>query len=265
MAQNSRFSGAIDDSWLGRLTEEIIEPDLPIIDPHHHMWIRDGNTYLLPELLADVYSGHNVIATVFEECHSMYRKTGPREEASLGETEFVTGIAAIPLCQWVANRYGKKVATLGTLGLFLLWGAATWVVYNPALPYLVLVTGVIHSISNTAIWILIPSMTGDVVDHDELHTGQRREGAYAAVFSWTYKLSTTLGTAVSGLLVVWVGYDAALKIEQPAEVIHNMRLALLIVPVVFVCVAIFFMSRFPLGPTRVAENRRLLDARRTTA
>jgi L-fuconolactonase len=95
MAQNSRFSGAIDDSWLGRLTEEIIEPDLPIIDPHHHMWIRDGNTYLLPELLADVYSGHNVIATVFEECNAMYRKTGPREEASLGETEFVTGIAAM--------------------------------------------------------------------------------------------------------------------------------------------------------------------------
>ena len=95
MAQNSRFSGAIDETWLRRLTEEIIEPDLPIIDPHHHMWIRDGNTYLLPELLADVYSGHNVIATVFEECHSMYRKTGPREDASLGETEFVTGIAAM--------------------------------------------------------------------------------------------------------------------------------------------------------------------------
>jgi GPH family glycoside/pentoside/hexuronide:cation symporter len=170
-----------------------------------------------------------------------------------------TGIAAIPLCQWVANRYGKKVATLGTLGLFFLWGAATWVVYNPAYPYLVLVTGVIHSIAGTAIWILIPSMTGDVVDHDELQTGQRREGSYAAVFSWTYKLSTTLGTAVSGLLVVWVGYDAALKIAQPPEVIHNMRLALLIVPVLFVCVAIYFMSRFPLGPTRVAENRRLLD------
>ena len=95
MAQNSRFSGSIDESWLGRVTEEIIEPDLPIIDPHHHMWLRDGNTYLLPELLADVNSGHNVIATVFEECRSMYRKDGKPEEASLGETEFVTGIAAM--------------------------------------------------------------------------------------------------------------------------------------------------------------------------
>jgi len=95
MAQNSRFSGAVDDGWLARLTEEIIEPDLPIVDPHHHLWIRDGNTYLLPELLADVNAGHNVVATVFEECHSMYRKGVPAEEASLGETEFVAGIAAM--------------------------------------------------------------------------------------------------------------------------------------------------------------------------
>jgi predicted TIM-barrel fold metal-dependent hydrolase len=95
MAQNSRFSGAVDEAWLGRLTEEIIEPGLPIIDPHHHLWIRDGNTYLLPELLADIGSGHNVVATVFEECHSMYRQDGPAEEASLGETEFVAGIAAM--------------------------------------------------------------------------------------------------------------------------------------------------------------------------
>ena len=95
MAQNSRFSGSVDEAWLARHTEAILEPDLPIVDPHHHMWIRDGNIYLLPELLADLNSGHNVVATVFEECHSMYRAGGPAEEASLGETEFVAGLAAM--------------------------------------------------------------------------------------------------------------------------------------------------------------------------
>ena len=96
MAQTaSRFAGAIDHTWLNRHTEAILEPDLPIIDPHHHLWVRDGNTYLLPELLEDLASGHTVIATVFEECHSMYRPTGPVEERSIGETEFVTGIAAM--------------------------------------------------------------------------------------------------------------------------------------------------------------------------
>jgi L-fuconolactonase len=95
MAQGSRFSGQADPAWLDRHIEPILEPGLPIIDPHHHLWVRDGNTYLLAELLDDIGSGHLVRATVFEECHSMYRPDGPAEEASLGETEFVTGVAAM--------------------------------------------------------------------------------------------------------------------------------------------------------------------------
>lgn len=96
MAQTaSRFAGQIDQEWLSKHTETILEPDLPIVDPHHHLWIRDGNVYLLPDLLEDIASGHKVAATVFEECHSMYRQTGPAEEQSIGETEFVTGVAAM--------------------------------------------------------------------------------------------------------------------------------------------------------------------------
>jgi L-fuconolactonase len=91
----SRFAGQVDQAWLDRHTEPVLEPALPIIDPHHHLWMREGNVYLLPELLTDLAGGHNVIATVFEECHSMYRAVGPDEEKSLGETEFVTGIAAM--------------------------------------------------------------------------------------------------------------------------------------------------------------------------
>ena len=86
---------APDDKWLESLQEDVIEPDLPIIDPHHHLWIRNGYTYLMPELAADLNSGHNVVATVFAECHSMYRKDGEETLRSLGETEFVRGQAAM--------------------------------------------------------------------------------------------------------------------------------------------------------------------------
>jgi L-fuconolactonase len=95
MARNDRFAGPVNDDWLAQHIEPALEPDLPIVDPHHHLWARDSNTYLLPELLADLASGHNVRATVYEECRSMYRADGPEHERSLGETEFVTGIAAM--------------------------------------------------------------------------------------------------------------------------------------------------------------------------
>ena len=52
----------VREEWL-RLTEEpILEPGLPIIDPHHHLWQRAEGSYLLPELLADTGSGHDIRA-----------------------------------------------------------------------------------------------------------------------------------------------------------------------------------------------------------
>lgn len=84
-----------DDEWLATLQETVLEPDLPIVDPHHHLWVRSGYTYLMPELAADLASGHNIVGTVFAECHSMYRSAGRQAERSLGETEFVRGQAAM--------------------------------------------------------------------------------------------------------------------------------------------------------------------------
>ena len=71
------------------------------IDSHHHLWDFPGgrgaiwDRYLLPELLTDLNSGHNIQATVYLECGAMYRADGPAEMKAIGETEFVTGIAAM--------------------------------------------------------------------------------------------------------------------------------------------------------------------------
>ena len=79
--------------WLARYSEVALEPELPILDPHHHLWDHPNNRYLLPEAAADAGAGHRVLATVFVECGAMYRSDGPPALASLGETEFATRIA----------------------------------------------------------------------------------------------------------------------------------------------------------------------------
>ncbi|MDP6805312.1 MAG: amidohydrolase family protein [Rhodospirillales bacterium] len=90
---------ATNDDWLALTPETALEPDLAICDPHHHFWDerfdRIAPRYLLDELLDDIQGGHNVVSTVFVECHSMYRTHGPEDFKSVGETEFVTGIAAM--------------------------------------------------------------------------------------------------------------------------------------------------------------------------
>src|SRR5436853_268471 len=68
----------VRSDWLARRQEEILEPDLPIVDPHHHLVDRENTgRYLLPDLLADTGTGHNITATVYLEWLSMYRAGGP--------------------------------------------------------------------------------------------------------------------------------------------------------------------------------------------
>ncbi|MFM9942489.1 MAG: amidohydrolase family protein [Hyphomicrobiaceae bacterium] len=79
--------------WLAKApAEAILEPDLPIVDTHHHVW-PDRGRYMLDELLADTGSGHNVEATVFIECRQSYRTDGPQELRSVGEVAYVADLA----------------------------------------------------------------------------------------------------------------------------------------------------------------------------
>ena len=107
------------------VVEDAVEPELPICDPHHHFWDRDvhpgGDRYLLDELTEDLSWGHNVTHTVFVECRSMYRAEGPEELRSVGETEFVQGIAA----QSASGNYGPTAVAAGIVSnANLMLGAA---------------------------------------------------------------------------------------------------------------------------------------------
>lgn len=79
--------------WLDQVVEDIIEPDLEIVDPHHHLWRRPGMDYVLEDLWADTGSGHNITQTVFVECGAEYLNDGPEELRCVGETQFVTELA----------------------------------------------------------------------------------------------------------------------------------------------------------------------------
>src|SRR6266702_5104534 len=83
------------EDWLALRKEEIIDPARPIVDPHHHLWDRGGQRYLIDEMAEDIASGHNIRATVYVDCRSMYRADGPEAFRPVGEVEFANGVAAI--------------------------------------------------------------------------------------------------------------------------------------------------------------------------
>jgi len=94
---------AINEDWLALHKEAPIDPAMPIIDPHHHLWDRGGARYLFDQLKRDIDTGgHNIRSTVFLQCDSMYRQDGDPKFAPIGETEFVNGVAAMS----ASGRYG---------------------------------------------------------------------------------------------------------------------------------------------------------------
>lgn len=115
-----------------KLDEDILDPELPIVDPHHHLWdfaplldrmpatahpfgaiVRQTPRYLLDELLADTRAaGHNVVATVFLQCGAFYRADAPAALKPVGEVEFVNGVAA----QSASGLYGPFRACAGIVG-----------------------------------------------------------------------------------------------------------------------------------------------------
>jgi len=114
------------------MPEQILEPELPIVDPHHHLWdrpqailgalpdtghgfidiLKNIPRYLFDELLKDLKSGHNIRGTIYMECGAMYRADGPQELKCVGETEFVNGVAAMS----ASCIYGEVRACAGIVG-----------------------------------------------------------------------------------------------------------------------------------------------------
>ena len=104
-------------AWLAKHTEPVLEPEIPICDPHHHLWeARKGGyvqpRYLLDEILDDISGGHNIVSSVFIECGAMFKQEGPEAFRCVGETEFVNGIAAMS----ASGGYGRTKIAAGIIG-----------------------------------------------------------------------------------------------------------------------------------------------------
>lgn len=161
--------------------ELILDPELPIIDPHHHLWdhskrqpppgtpvqhgfenvIRIVPRYLFDELNADMKRGHNIIGTVYMECGSMYRADGPAELAPVGETEFVNGVAAMS----ASGLYGPARACAGIVGTVdLMLGDKARAVLEA---HLAAAGGRFRGIRHGAAWDADPKVLGPLANRPE--------------------------------------------------------------------------------------------------
>jgi len=175
-----------------------------------------------------------------------------------GTVGMVISILSVPLFERIVRRHGKRGAMMVVMWITLTASLSTYFFYTPERPYLSIVSGLLLSPTGAAIWVLLPSLLGDVIDHDELRTGERRDGSFSAVFSWTFKLAQSVAVGLSSWLVVAAGFDIGLKDEQTPATIFSMRLLFIFVPLVCLALAVWVLFSFPLTKAKIAENQAAL-------
>jgi len=177
----------------------------------------------------------------------------------------VSTLFVIVFVTWLSTKIGKRrtffIATWVSVAGYVL----KWICYNPANPWLLLIPAPLMAFGLGALFTLMPSMVADVVDMDELETGERREGMYGSIFWWVVKLGMAAALAAGGYLLNATGFDVALEGAQSAETIYLMRAFDAFIPAAASVVAIWMISTFSITEERAHEVRLILEERRGAA
>ncbi|HVU16689.1 MAG TPA: MFS transporter [Candidatus Didemnitutus sp.] len=200
-------------------------------------------------------------ATVYYACHGDV-SAGGMWNLYMGLTGMVLGLCGVPTYTFLSHRVGKKTAMIVVQISAIAVFVATWWLYTPAIEWLQIFASGLIAFTGAGFWILYGSMTADVIDADELQTGQRREGSFAACGSWILKFGMAIGNWASGEILGATGFDAKLGGNQTPHAIFMIRFLLAAIPIIGLLISLGLLSRFPLTLARMSEIRTQLESRR---
>jgi len=181
----------------------------------------------------------------------------------MGVAFMLGGLIGVPLLANLSHRIGKRQAAVAACAVGICGYGGSWFLYTPAIQWLQTISSGLMGMAAASLWMLHSSIGADIVDYDELNTGERREGAFTACASYILKLGNSLGYYISGLILTWAGFTWKLKVQAP-QTIFWIRASLASVPIVGLIIAIIFVLRVPLTKQKSEEIRRSLEARRGT-
>ncbi len=179
------------------------------------------------------------------------------------ETSFVIGaltvaqVASLPFFAWLSRRTSKPMSYIAAAGLFIATMATSLAIAPGQSSFIVYVFAAVAGFGSGGVVIMVYSMFPDIPDVDELVSGERREGIYSALTTFSRKLSSAFAVFIVSQLLNVAGYiapaiqtvDGVTKlVEQPqtGSFILALRLIFFFVPVLFLAVGIFFAVRYPL-------------------
>jgi GPH family glycoside/pentoside/hexuronide:cation symporter len=174
-----------------------------------------------------------------------------------------TCFLVIPVVTYISQKIGKKNTFLLSQSISIVGYALFWWCFQPENPWMMFIPLPLFAFGIGGLFTLMMSMTADVCDLDELNTGSRREGSFAAIYWWMVKFGFAIAGLMSGLILKLVGFDQSIAVQTP-EALVSLRLAYIIVPITGTLIAMAVMMRYDLSEQKAHKIRLELEARRGT-
>lgn len=176
----------------------------------------------------------------------------------------VTTFVVIPIVANMSKKVGKKNAFMISQSISILGYISLWFLFVPGKPWMFLFALPFHSFGIGSLFVLMMSMTADVIDLDELNYGVRREGVFGAIYWYMVKFGFAIAGGLSGIILSVVGFDGNLPV-QPEGAITGLRIFFSGLPIMGTLLALFFMRDYDVTEERANEIRAQLEARKAQA
>lgn len=179
-----------------------------------------------------------------------------------GTFSSICTLGAISLTTWVSSKLGKRKTFLLAMSMAVIGYGLKWIGYNPEHPYLLLIAAPFLAFHLGALFTMVPSMVADVCDLDELQSGTRREGMFSGIYWWIQKLGMAGASILSGVLLVWTGFNVEFGANQAASALLKMRLFDIGIPIVTTLIAMYIIWTFDISEARAYDIRGQVERRR---
>ena len=171
-----------------------------------------------------------------------------------------TTFMVIPIVTRMSKTIGKKKAFIYSQGISVIGYIMLWFLFIPGKPYMFIFALPFFSFGIGSLFVLMMSMTADVIDLDELNTGKRREGTFGAIYWWMVKFGFAIAGGLSGIIMSSVGFDSGAE-TQPEGAIDGLRFFFSGLPILGTLAAMYVMRNYDVSEKRAGEIREELDKR----
>ena len=211
--------------------------------------------------------GYNVVGVMGGYMHTYYVFGGDIKRAApiaaaIGSCFHIAAIImSLLVYPWIERHLGKRRTMQLACCVLLVDCAAKYWLYQPGHGWLPLVVIIMNGVANSGVSLMCIAMLGDIADQDEYQTGLRREGLFVALLAWFEKAGNSLGSFLTGFILVWIGFNAKLG-GQTERTLGLMKWSYMIFPAIGALLTLYFAGRYRLTQDQIYSIKDELARRR---